>query len=275
MTDIFEEVEEAHRQDKVDDAWRKYGWVVWLAGAGVVLAVAANEYLGWQRSEAQAASAGRLEAAIEALDDARYGDAEVAFSEILADGSALSQLAAQYLAQVRLEGQGNRPAAIEALNAVADADGAPLEQMALLKAAYLRSDEASVAELETLLAGLLTAETPLAALAQELVAAKAFAEGDHERARRDFTYLRFAPNAPPGLAQRAEIALTAIPRPAEPVGSDMEGEPAASDGGEGEASRLAPAPGEGAAGGSETPAQPAAGDGAPDDTNEDLGGELP
>ena len=50
------------------------------------------------------------------------------------------------------------------------------------------------------------------ALAEELIAAGAYAEGDYERARREYNRLRFAAYAPPGLVQRATIALDTIPR---------------------------------------------------------------
>lgn len=213
MTDVFEEVEEAHRKDRFDEAWRKYGWIVWLAGAAIIIAVALNEYFSWQRSQTQAANAAALEAAIEALEAAEYDDAADRFSAIAAEGSSLSPIAAQYLAQVRLEGQGNLDGAIEALESGIGDGADPLTQMALLKTAYLQSDTLDLRALEDLLAPLLADETPIGALAQELVAAKAFETGDFDRARRDFNSLRFSAYAPQGLVQRAEIALAAIPRP--------------------------------------------------------------
>lgn len=273
MSDIFEEVEEAHRKDRVDAAWRRYGWIVWLAGAGVVLAVALNEYLGWQRSQAQATVAGELEAALDALDAADYEAAATRLEAIVAEDGTLAPLAAQYLAQARLSGQGNREDAIAALEAVASGSGDPLAQMALLKAAYLEADALSLADLEAQLAPLIGKDTPMAALARELVAAKAFADGDIERARREFNFLRFAPNAPPGLAQRAEIALSAIPRPA--AGDDAAA--ATGSDGEGAASRLSQGQAGTAAEEAETSATseeeagPEPGGGASD--TDDLGGQ--
>ncbi|MEL6386252.1 MAG: hypothetical protein AAFR41_06415 [Pseudomonadota bacterium] len=216
MTDIFEEVEEAHRKDRFDDAWQKYGWVVWLAGLGIIIAVAANEIMSWQREQALDQRAAGLEAAVAAFEAADYAAAESQFQAIVDGGSSLAPIAAQYLAQVRLEGTGNRDGAVAALEASANLEGDPFQRIAALKAAYLKSDSATLAELEAMLAPLLSGDSPASALAQELVAAKAFEAGDFERARTDFNYLRFAPNAPEGLRRRAEIALTAIPRPAQP-----------------------------------------------------------
>ncbi len=251
MTDIFEEVEEAHRKDKVEAAWQKYGWLVWLAGGAIILAVAVNEYLGWQRGKAQAALAGQLETALERLEASDYNAAAAQFSAIVESGGDLAPLAGHYLAETRLTGKGDRAGAIAALQAVAGDDDDPLGQLARLKTGYLQSDAVSLAELEGLLGPLLARETAISALAQELVAAKAFATGDYERARRDFNFLRFAPNAPPGLAQRAQIALSAIPRTGDAESTAVDGAAASAT-----SSRLQPVSGDGgdvvAAGGDET-----------------------
>ena len=233
MADIFEEVEEAHRKDRVDELWQKFGWLVWLGAALIIIGVAISEYTGFQRAQQQEAQGAALEAAIEALDAAEYAVADAGFQDLTDARTPLSPLAGHYLAQVRLVGQGDRARAFEALTSAAASGDDPFADLARLKAAYLTADETSLGDLETALAPLTEQETALGALAQELVAAKAFAEGDYERARRDFNYLRFAPNAPPGLAQRAEIALSAIPRtadteeaaaPSEPIETDTEPE---------------------------------------------------
>ena len=84
----------------------------------------------------------------------------------------------------------------------------------------------SLAELESLLAPLLAEEGPVSALALELIAAKAYEEGDFARARKEFAFLQVAPNAPQGVITRAGAALAVIPvvttetpQPAEPAES--------------------------------------------------------
>ena len=62
---------------------------------------------------------------------------------------------------------------------------------------------------------------PFAALATELVAAKALQDGDIEFARREFNFLRLAQNAPPGVVTRAQQALAALP----PISAEVETTP--------------------------------------------------
>ena len=210
MSDVFEEVEEDLNRDKWVRRWEKYGWVVYLVGAMIVAAVAAYEFMKLQASNAQVKNIEIFESARSALSDGEYSDAETEFSNVVAQGSELAPLASHYLAQTRLEGGGDRAGAAEAL-AVNAASDDPFAKIAVLKSAYLAADTQSLAELETRLSTVLQDDGPVGALALELIAAKAFEEGDFARARSEFALLQVLPNAPPGVLARADAALSVIP----------------------------------------------------------------
>ena len=210
MSDVFEEVEEDLNRDKWVQRWEKYGWVVYLAGALIVAAVAAYEFMKLQASNAQVKNIEIFESARSALTDGEYSDAEAEFSNVVAQGSDLAPLASHYLAQTRLEGGGDRAGAAEAL-AVNAASNDPFAKIAVLKSAYLAADTQSLAELEARLSSVLQDEGPIGALALELIAAKAFEEGDFARARSEFALLQVLPNAPSGVLARADAALSVIP----------------------------------------------------------------
>lgn len=213
MSDIFEEVEEEVRKDRVAEIWGRFGWIVWLAAILLVGAVAIGEFLGTRNADALEDRMARYERAVEALDSGDYETSEQLLSEIIDEGADVSPMAAHLLAQLRLDSQGDRAAAGAALSGIGDPlEGGAFQRLALLKAVYLKSDTLTLAEVEAELAPLVGLETPVGALAQEMVAAKAFEEGDYERARRDYNRLRFAANAPAGLVQRATVATDAIPR---------------------------------------------------------------
>lgn len=211
MSDIFEEVEEEVRKDRLAGLWRRYGILVWLLAGALVLAVAFNEYRQAQQAEAREARMETFEAAREALNAGNFETAAAGFETLVESDSRLSPMAAHFLAQARMAGGGDRALAASVLGKAGEADGGAFEKLALLKQAYLRSGEMDLAELEALLSGLAGEETPFGALASEAIASKAYEAGQTDRARQMFNRLRFAAYAPSGLTQRAQIALDAMP----------------------------------------------------------------
>ncbi|MEO0882717.1 MAG: hypothetical protein AAFY34_08265 [Pseudomonadota bacterium] len=210
MSDIFEEVEEGYRQDRLADAWKRFGPFVWLAAFLLIGAVAWFEWSKAQAAQRQSAQIQILERARTSLEEGDYVAAQTGFRELAAGDTELSVLARHLLADTLYKGSGDAAAASEELQTSAMTE-APLEKLARLKSAYLTSDGLSLEALETTLGGLHEEDGPLGILALELVAAKAFATGDLKRAREEFSYLRLAAGAPQGVVQRAELALSVIP----------------------------------------------------------------
>ncbi|MEQ9506349.1 MAG: tetratricopeptide repeat protein [Hyphomonas sp.] len=212
MSDIFSEVDEGIRQQKLESWWKRWRPFIYGAIAVLVGSVAINEFvLKPQAAASRAARALELENAVKALEDGRYEEAQAAFKAIVDSGSKLAPLAAHYLAETQIEGGGDAAAAADTLAAIGGTEGGPYERLALLKAAYFRADTASLPELEVALGSLVTEESALGALARELIAAKAFETGDIARARTEYSRLKFDAAAPQGVIDRAEMALEAIP----------------------------------------------------------------
>ncbi len=222
MSDFLEEVDEGMRQDRATLLWKRFGPLVWLAGILLVSFVAWREYTASVAAKAQLANVQRFEEARDALAGGEYGASSATLSELAGSDAVIAPLAAHLLARARYEGEGDAAAAIAALEA-AGSEGEPFRRLAILKAAYLKADTLDLAELEAALGPLLEDEGALGALALELLAARAYATGNFERAREEFSYLRFAANAPQGVVQRAELALSVIPVTASASG--LPGEP--------------------------------------------------
>jgi hypothetical protein len=216
LTDIFSEVDQNVREERLAGLWVRWRPFVYGSVAVLIGSVAINEFLIKPQAEAaRAARSAELDAAVKALEAGQYEEAEAAFKAIVAKESKLSPLAAHYLAQVQLEGRGDAAAAAETLAAIGGTQGGPYERLALLKTAYFRADTLTLPELEATLGTLVTEDTAMGALSRELVAAKAYATGDVARARTEYNRLKFDAAAPAGVVQRAEIALAAIPVAAE------------------------------------------------------------
>ncbi|MEL7230973.1 MAG: hypothetical protein AAGJ85_00510 [Pseudomonadota bacterium] len=212
MADIFDEVEEGLQQDRLTTLWRKYGWMAWLAGAALIGGVALNEYLGHQKSQSIAANAGQFETGLNEIIQQDYAAAADTMTALVEADAEVSPAAAQYLAQVRLTGNGDATAARDVLmgSIEGDADTA-VEKLALMKAAYLQADDMSRAELQAFLGDLPDESSAFGALALELIAAKAMKEGDYAFARSEFNLIRVSANVPPGVVRRANQALAAMP----------------------------------------------------------------
>lgn len=211
MADIFEEVEEGLRQDRLTVLWKRYGVFAYLAAALLIGGVALNEYLKVQSAETIEQNATRFEGALGEVDARNYEGAANQLTTLVDDQIPPSTVAAHFLAGVRLNGNGDAATAAEVLEGVAGDVEDPTQKLALIKAAYLKADTSSRAELEAFLAPLADSDGPFGALASELIAAKALQEGDVAFARREFNFLRFAQNVPPGVVTRAQQALAALP----------------------------------------------------------------
>jgi hypothetical protein len=222
LSDIFEEVDESIRNDRVAELWKKYGAFVWAAAIALVLAVALRVYLNDRAAAAKDARAAEFESALELLEAGNYSAAKDALSAMVAADTPLSPLAAHYLARAEYEGSGDAGAAADVLIGAAANKDDPYGRIALLKAVYLESADLSLAEVRERLASLVGLQSPLGTLARELVAAKAYEAGEVAFARTEFNRLLFDANAPEGLKRRARVALEAMPpAPAEAAVPDM------------------------------------------------------
>ena len=211
MADIFEEVEDGLRQDKLTVAWKKYGIFAYLAAGLLIGGVALNEYMQSSKGEAITKNTILLEAALTDLDAGNYQAAGDALASLTESGAPLSPIAAHYLAKVRLDGNGDAVAAADILSTAAQGSEGPTAKLALIKAAYLQADTKTRAELEIMLAPLREDDSAFGALALELIAAKALQDGDIEFARTEFGYLQLASNVPSGVTKRAKQALASMP----------------------------------------------------------------
>lgn len=210
MADIFEEVDESLRKDKTIEWWSRYGIFVWIACIGLVAAVAYHEWSDYQRKNAVEARVVEFESARDSLSAGEYQIAQEKFAAIANSNGKLAPLAAQYLAKTVYEGNGDVGQAVQTLEQT-QGDGGPFARIGQLKAAYLLSEEMTLSELETYLGDLTSEQSAVGALALELVAAKAFKEGNYTRARLEFNSLLLSENAPRGVKERASIAIDVLP----------------------------------------------------------------
>jgi hypothetical protein len=217
VTDVFEEVDQSLRQDKVQKIW-KDTWP-WLAAAFVLMLVAVG---GWEFWKAQNAAKVEAEAkvfdtATTALQKPDLPAARQAFVQLGQGNGGFAAISNLMAAQVEAQ-TANDPAAIElALKSAAEKDKSLLGSIATLKLAYMKADAAKLEEVEAIVKPVIDRGGYAGALARELVAAKALDAGNIDRARSEFQVLSLEIDAPEAMKQRANQALLALPKSATPA----------------------------------------------------------
>ncbi len=211
MSDLFNEIDEEVRRDKVLDFWMRHRNA--LIALAVLIVLGTAGYTSWQkhvRTKAEAIAA-RFEAAIEDSRAGRNADAEASLRGLVLDAPDGYKV----LTRLRLaseEGKQDAAKGIVAFDALANDVSVPevLRDLARYRAAVLASDTLDQAALSKRLEPLTVKIGPWTGLAQELIGLAAFKAGDFDGAGRMFDAIVIDRNAPTSLKQRVEIYLGLI-----------------------------------------------------------------
>ncbi len=208
MSDIFREVDEEVRRDKAMEFWSKHQNS--LIALAVVIVAAAGGWRYYQNSIRAAAEAtgARYEAALQLARENKPVEADAAFQEVIKQGPAGYALLARFRGAAELA-VSDKPKAVAIYDGLA-ADNAvdPLmRDIANLRAAMLRLDEADAAEIKNRLEPLAAAGQPFRNSARELLAFAALKANDFEAAGRWFDAIVVDSQTPQAIRQRAEALL--------------------------------------------------------------------
>lgn len=208
MTDFIREVEEEYRRDKAIEAWKRYqNWII--AGA-ILIVLATGAWRFWETRQKQAAEAAgaRFETAIQLAREGKPQEAEAAFLDIARAGPPGYAALARFRAAHEIADR-NAAEAVTIYDALAsDAAVEPmLQNVARLRAALLRVDEAGADEIKRRLEPLAAPASAFRHSARELLGLAALKAGDYEGAGRWFDMIMADPQAPQGLRERAGTML--------------------------------------------------------------------
>jgi len=213
VADIFKEVEEDLRREKLEQLWKRYGRAVIALAVLVVIGTAGS--VAWQRYQQhrEAQLAEQYGAAI-ALTDPTTGDlakADAALANIADAGGGYGALAALERAAVKAKA-GDLDGAGKIYDGLASDSGAPaaLRDLARLLKAMRLVDSGDPAALTASLAPLMAPENPWRFSATELTALLALKSGDQKRATELFTQLADDQAAPSSLRARAAEMAAAL-----------------------------------------------------------------
>lgn len=209
MADIFQEVDEALRQDQAREWWNRHGTKV--IGAAVVLVLAVAGWNGW--SWYQSSERGKAGQAFSAAVDSASKDRATAITalEKLTGGvEPYASLARLKIAQLKAEG-GDRAAAAAQFTAAGPAMAtSDLKELSTLLAVMQSFDTASPDELQAKLQPLSARDRPWRYSALELMAAVAMKRNDAAAARTIWAELREDAATPTTLRERAREMLAML-----------------------------------------------------------------
>ena len=213
MADIFKEVEEDLRREKLEKLWQRYGKAVIALAVLAVVATAGGVASKDYQKRREAKLAEQYGAAI-ALTDPSSGDlakADAALANIADAGGGYGALAALERAAVKAKA-GDLDGAGKIYDDLA-ADGstpAALRDLARLLKAMRLVDSGDPAALTASLTPLMAPENPWRFSATELTALLALRSGDQKRATELFTQLADDQAAPSSLRARAAEMAAAL-----------------------------------------------------------------
>lgn len=211
MADIFREIDEDLRHDRMIRLWQRHGRHV-IAGAVLIVAATAG-YVLWESHERQQDEAlGLRYSAATVLAQSDATKAAGIFETLAADGGAgygtLSRLQAAVL---KAKGS-DKAGGVATLKAMAADSGVdqPYRDLALLLSASFAADDETPAEIEARLQPLTAASNPWRFSALELTALVRLKAGDKAGALKSYQQLADDLEAPPSLRARAAEIVGAL-----------------------------------------------------------------
>ncbi len=202
MSDIFREVEEDVRRERLQKFWKAYGDYV-IAAAVLVFAGIAGFQL-WQRHQAdeRAKASNAMTAAQQITDPSK---AVEAFENLAKDAPGGYALVARLSAANALAASGKAPDAIAAYKQIAGEDNGVVGSVARLRAAWALAESGTRKELADLLAPLDKDGSAWAPMAREVLAYADFRALDTKAAQTKYQALSRDTAAPAALRRRAEV----------------------------------------------------------------------
>ena len=184
---IFREVDEELRSDRMRAMWRRFAPYVIGAAVGVVLIVAVNEGWNWYHANNAAQSSQELYAAFELIDGGDLAAAQTELDQLIADGSGSYPVLAQFRKAGVLAREGNIAEAVAAYDALANSQSdARLRELALVLGGTLMVDAGTLADVESRVGSIAVEGSPLRNAAREALGLAQYKAGDFAAAQASF-----------------------------------------------------------------------------------------
>jgi hypothetical protein len=206
VADIFQEVDEEVRRERLTKLWKRYGNYIIALCVFVIVAVGGWRGYEWWEGKRAAEAGAAFEQAVTLAESGKQQEAEAAFAKIASDGTAGYRVLARLREAAALAAT-DRAAAVKAYDEIAADRGAGqvIQDLATLRAGYLLVDTASYGDMRKRLEPLTGSGRTFRYSARELLALSAWKGGDMAAARQWADLIMTDPLTPPDARSRAEV----------------------------------------------------------------------
>ena len=212
MSDIFNEVAEEVRREKLKKLWDRYQILI-IGGAVLIVVLVGGWRLNqWWEAKQAAEAGGAFQTAMTLSAEGKHAEAAAAFAKVADMGAPGYRDLARLQAASELAKRDPK-AAVEAYDALAANAGLndTLRDLAAVRAGFLLVDTASYEELRRRLEPAAAPERPFRNSAREMLALSALRANDAATARKWFDQIVTDVAAPAGLRQRIQMLMALAP----------------------------------------------------------------
>ncbi len=206
MADIFHEVDEEVRREKLKKLWDRYGNLLVAVCIAIIVAVGAWRGYEWWQAKKAGETGAAFENAVSLAETGKHQEAEAAFAKIATDGTAGYRTLAK-LREAAALAQTDKSAAIKAYD-----DLAPTGARATWFGNWPRCVPVSCSSIRLLIRRCATRLEPLTGsdkifrhTARELLALSAWKSGDVDAAKQWTGMIITDPQSPQSTRNRAEV----------------------------------------------------------------------
>ena len=208
MSDIFREVEEEVRRERLERIWKEYGDYIIAAAALLILAAAAYRLWTFYEARERANASNEYLAAEQLVDSGQASAAAKVFARLAQSASGGYAELAKLQTANTLAASGNKPAAMTLYRSLAQDSDEMLSAIARLRAAWLMVEDSPKSDVEAMVGPLTAQSSPWSAPAREILAYADYRRGATQQARAEFQDLGKDAKAPPGVRGRSKAMAT-------------------------------------------------------------------
>jgi hypothetical protein len=208
LADIFHEVDEEVRRERLKKLWDQYGLYVLILAVLVVAAIGGWRAYEYYQNQRAAQFGSQFEAASALAEAGKFDEAEKDFAKIAAEGTRGYRVLAR-LREAEAAIPRDRAAALAQFDALAGDGGLDprFRDLAAVRAGLLLVDTASLADMEKRLEAVAAPGRPYRHSARELLALSAFRANDPQALKRWSDLIAGDGETPAQMRARMEALL--------------------------------------------------------------------